>query len=293
MNFWSLFKKKFISKNLILVIPFIIVMVLLVITPAAFILVYALTPVSSSGVAGNYQVIDSFIWQKIAKSLWIAIATVIVAIFIAYPLCYFLALSKNVFFKSTVMLLLTAPMWCSLLVKLLGIKSFFDILNGYSNSTYGDIYTLIGMVYIYVPFMLLPLYSSLTSMPVSLVQASQDLGYNMFRTFFHVVIPYTKLALYAGISLVFLPCFTTVAVPQFLNNSNSGALIGDIIFEIGSSGISNNTALIIISSISLIVILIAFAFLLIIKIIPNLFGLIYSGKLKQTILRLRTKIIKK
>ena len=281
-------KKIFFSKNISLLIPFALVAILFVIVPAALILIFAFTPVNSQSNSGdNFAVIDDFLLEKIFSSLWIACVTVIICILFAYPLCYFLSSSNNLVFRSTVMLLLTAPMWCSVLVKLIGIKSFFDIVNGCINSTYGDIYSIIGLVYIFFPFILVPLYSCLTSMPKSFIQASQDLGYNMFRTFFNVVIPYTKTSLISGMSLVFLPCFTTVAVPQFLNNANNNELIGDIIFQVGSAGITNNAQLVIASALSIIVVFVAFVFWFFIRVIP--FAITFFRQAKWKWLRIVIK----
>jgi spermidine/putrescine transport system permease protein len=126
---------------------------------------------------------------------------------------------------------------------LVGLKTFFDLCAGHDNSTYGHIWTIIGLVYLYLPFMIMPLYSVLNDMPRNLVLASQDLGYSSVNTFFKVVIPYSKTALMSGITLVFLPALTTVAVPQFLNNNNDGSMIGDIITDQGQQGLTSKIAL--------------------------------------------------
>jgi spermidine/putrescine transport system permease protein len=62
-------------------------------------------------------------------------------------------------------------------VKLVGLKTFFDICAGYDNSTYGNLWTILGLIYLYLPFMIMPLYSVLNDMPKNLVFASYDLGY--------------------------------------------------------------------------------------------------------------------
>jgi spermidine/putrescine transport system permease protein len=82
--------------------------------------------------------------------------------------------------------------------------------------------------------MILPLFSVLDDMPKNIVWASLDLGRTQVQTFMRVVLPYTKTALISGITLVFLPSLTTVAVPQFLNNSPDGSMICDIIVQEGS-----------------------------------------------------------
>jgi spermidine/putrescine transport system permease protein len=104
--------------------------------------------------------------------------------------------------------------------------------------------------------MIMPLYSVLNDMPKNLVYASYDLGYGPFKTFFKVTLPYTRGALASGITLVFLPALTTVAVPQFLNNNNDGSMIGDIIVDQGQSGLTSDIALARASTLSLVLSLI-------------------------------------
>jgi spermidine/putrescine transport system permease protein len=100
--------------------------------------------------------------------------------------------------------------------------------------------------------MIMPLYSVLNDMPKNLVNASYDLGYGPIQTFFKVTLPYTKVALASGVTLVFLPALTTVAVPQFLNNNNDGSMIGDIIVDQGQSGLTSDIALARASTLSLV-----------------------------------------
>ncbi|GHU32274.1 hypothetical protein FACS1894166_05260 [Bacilli bacterium] len=117
---------------------------------------------------------------------------------------------------------------------------------------------MIGLIYLYLPFMIMPIYSVLNDMPKNLVYASYDLGYGPFRTFLKVVVPYTKTALISGITLVFLPSLTTVAVPQFLNNNN-GSMIGDLIVDQGQSGLTSDIALARASTLSLVLSLLMLA----------------------------------
>jgi spermidine/putrescine transport system permease protein len=135
---------------------------------------------------------------------------------------------------------------------LVGLKTFFDFAYGYQNSTYGDIWTIIGLVYLYLPFMILPLYSVLSDMPRNFIYASYDLGVKPIGTFFKIVLPYTKAALISGITLVFLPSLTTVAVPQFLNNSPDNSMIGDIIVEEGNLAATSPISLARASTLSLV-----------------------------------------
>ena len=236
---YDFFKNFRMNKKLLLAIPFFILTLLFIVIPLIIIITYAFLPTSAGSIEDNWEILNSSVMMKILRSIYISLASTLICIFIAYPFCYFLSMSKNKIYKSVVMLVVTAPIWSSLLIKLIGLKTLFDTINGAGNSTYGDVFTMIGLVYIYLPFMMMPLYNSLESLPKNLIYASRDLGRNFVTTFFKVILPYTKHALIAGITLVYLPSLTSVAVSAFLNNNNDGTLIGGIIE--GSAGNANNS----------------------------------------------------
>ena len=243
-------------KNFLLILPYILIVLVFIIIPIILIFIKSFTPTNSGNISQNWNFVDAFIWKKILKSFIIAITTTIVAILIAYPFSYFLAFDfKGKIAKTLVVLFITMPTWSSFLVKIIGMKTLFDFINGYQNSTSGDIYTIIGLVYLYIPFMILPIYNVLKDMPKNLIYASKDLGRNEWSTFVNVVVPYTKTALISGITLVFLPCLTIVSVPQFLNSSSSGSLIGDIIMEEGLLAQTSDISLARASTLALIIFL--------------------------------------
>ncbi|MDR3330176.1 MAG: ABC transporter permease [Mycoplasmataceae bacterium] len=240
------------NKASLMLIPFALLSLILVIVPLIMIFIKAFVPTNGATVADNWAVMNGWIWEKILISLVIALSTTVVCVFLAYPFSYFLSNSKSKVFKAVIIFIATAPIWTSFLVKLVGLKTFFDICAGYDNSTYGNIWTILGLIYLYLPFMIMPLYSVLNDMPKNLVNASYDLGYGPIQTFFKVTLPYTKVALASGVTLVFLPALTTVAVPQFLNNNNDGSMIGDIIVDQGQSGLTSDIALARASTLSLV-----------------------------------------
>ena len=263
-------KQKF-SKQILLVLPFIFLSMILVIIPMVMILIKSFMPTESGSSQLNWSYLDGFVWGKILLSIILAIIATFFCVLIAYPFSYFLSFGTSKVFKAIVVIIITAPIWTSFLIKLIGLKTFFDLCAGYSNSTYGHIWTVIGMTYIYLPFMILPIYNTLEDMPKNLIFASKDLGQNGFKTFFKVVLPYTKIALLAGLTLVFLPCVTTVAIPQFLNNAPNGATIGDIIVQEGEQAATSEIALARASTLSLIVSIIMLALYGLISFTPKLF----------------------
>ncbi len=246
--------KKF-SRKFLLTLPYVIITLLFLIVPMLMIVIFSFLPVNGFSIIDNWNYVNTFVWEKIAISFFDAIITTIVVILISYPFAYFLAFNCSMKAKTIVILMITAPIWTSFLVKLIGLKTFFDFLNGYENSTRGQFFTIVGLVYLYTPFMILPLYNTLIELPKSLIFASKDLGRGNFNTFMNVVIPYTKAALFSGITLVFLPSFTTVAVPEFLNANPNGSLISDILMEEGGLALTSKISLARASSLSLILLL--------------------------------------
>lgn len=239
--------KKFTNKfsftnGLLLTLPYFALTILLVIVPLIVIIINAFYP-STGNIEDNFGIMTGTIWNKIGKSIYVSIVSTMFILLISFPFAYLLSLSKNKVWKTLIMLVITAPVWVNMLVKLIGMKTIFDVINGSMNSTYGDIYTILGLTYLYTPFMIIPLYNSLDTIPKNLINASKDLGRNNFQTFIFVIIPWCKNALISGVVLVLLPCFTSVAVPSFLNNNNDGGLIGDVIINQGENGLSSSIAL--------------------------------------------------
>lgn len=252
------FVNKFtMNRKLIFIIPFLILTLLFLVIPIFVIIYYSFTKTSGQ-VQDNWGILTGTIWNKIGTSMYISIATMIICLIIGFPFTYFLVFSKSKIWKILIFSLITTPMWINMLVKLIGLKTIFDIMGGEINSTYGEIFTIIGLVYLYLPFVMIPLYNSLEIMPRNLINASHDLGRGKIYTFFFIIVPWTKTALISSIVLVLLPAFTTVAVPSFLNNKNNAGMIGDIISDIGSDGLSNGIALARTSVLALVVSLIMF-----------------------------------
>ncbi|WP_052663975.1 ABC transporter permease [Mycoplasmoides alvi] len=286
------------NKKIWLLLPFFLFMLLLFVVPLIIVIVAAFRPVLENGISGstldNFSPIDGFVWEKIFKSFWIAFVSTVICTVLAFPFCYFLSNLKNKIYTSSIILFATAPIWSSMLVKLIGLKSLFDLIATSSvgaltiNSTYGDGYTIIGICYVYLPFMILPLYSILSNMPKNYLLASQDLGRNLFSSFFLIVVPYCKSAITSGVLLVFLPAFTTVAIPQFLNNSNNSSMIGDYIYDLGSNTLESKVAIAQASTVSLIIgMIILFVYFLwkwlpkLIKFLQRCITINFGSKIKQ------------
>lgn len=266
--------KGLLNKSLLLS-PYIILTILFVVVPIFFIITKSLSPTKDSvtseilDVSNNWNFIDKTIFEKIGLSFGISIASTIICAIFGYLFAYFLSLSKNKSLKIIAVCLITSPMWISTLIKLVGLKTFFDLMNGSPNSTYGNIYTILALSYINFPIFILTIYTYINSIPKNLLQASKDLGKSSIKTFFYVVVPYTKNAIISGILLVFLPSLTNAGVTQFVNNSNDGSIIGNDLLNQGLESSSSQIALARVSSLSLLICLLILLLWSIFVLIPK------------------------
>lgn len=172
------------------------------------------------------------------RSLVIAIKTTIICILIGYPTAYFISKCSDRV-RNILVLIITLPMWINMLVRTyawIGIlsdggiaQSLLEML-GFGKMTllYTEGAVLLGMVYNFVPFMILQINTSLCKMDKSLLEASADLGANPFLTFWKVVFPLSLPGVISGISLVFLPAVSSFFIPKLLGGGQY-FLIGNVI----------------------------------------------------------------
>lgn len=273
-NYDFVVRNKKIQKKFLFVLPLILLLICFCVIPLFFIFIKPF----QNNLDLTWIVVNKFIWQKILLSLVLSLIATFICVIISYPFCYLLIFNKAKIFKTIAIILITMPIWLSFLIKIIGLKTFFDICIGYSNSTYGHIFTIIGMVYMNLPFMILAIFNVLDGMPKNLILASYDLGQNWFKTFIKVIFPYTKLGFFSGISIVFLSSITTVSIPQFMNNNNDGFMIGTILIAESEMGIINSIAASRISAVSLITTISALFFYFFIFVLPRLIFKVFRQK---------------
>jgi spermidine/putrescine transport system permease protein len=213
----------------------------------------------------EYEAFEGFTFEKIAfflrplylkvilSSFILALSNAILCLFIAYPLAYFLAFTGKRF-KNFLLFLLIVPFWTNFL---LHVYAWFFVLEkeGFLNNLLRSLGVIsepitmlnthfaimIMMVYYYLPFMVMPLYSSLEKMDFRLVEASLDLGASWDQTLRRVILPLTKRGLKAGFFLVYIPSFGEFAIPELMGGDRwmfvgtvvSHYILGD---ETGSLG---------------------------------------------------------
>lgn len=241
----------------ILTLPYLLMSLVLVFVPLIFIFVKAFLPTTDSltkknyGIEQNWNFLQSTVAEKIWLSLWISVVSTLLTIIFGYLFAYFLSLTKNLFWKTLWVTFTTTPIWISLLVKVVGIKTFFDLNAQAPNSTFGHFFTILTFVYLNLPLFIITIYAFIITIPNNLLNASKDLGKNCWQTFWHIIVPLSKKAILNGTSLVFFTIFTSSGVSQFVNNANDNGLIGSSLLEHGLIANANQIALARVSSVTL------------------------------------------
>ncbi len=227
-----------------LVKPYIIWMGLFIVVPMLLIVLYAFTVRGNSIITFRFT-IDNFLRffdpvfiRVLIKSLEVALITTILCIFLGYPIAYIIAQQKESN-QTLLILLITLPMWINMLVRTyawISILSDGGLINSlltYFNLSpikmmYTDFAVMLGMVYNFLPFMILSIYTVLAKLDRALIHASYDLGATPVQTFLKVVFPLSLPGVIAGITLVFLPAVSTFVIPKFLGGGQY-MLIGNLI----------------------------------------------------------------
>ncbi len=204
------------------------------------------------------------------KSLWIALISTAICLILAYPLAYLITRMKHST-QNTVIMLLMIPMWMNFLLRIYAwitllqengpIDMLLSMLGIHANYIGNTGAVVLGMVYEYLPFMVLPIYTVMSKIDSGLIEAAQDLGSNNLAVFRKVIFPLSIPGVISGITMVFVPSASTFLVSQYLGGTDD-IMIGDIIDKIFWT--DQNTG----SAISLILMVFIFVFL----IIMNFFG---------------------
>jgi len=185
---------------------------------------------------------DQLYWKAYVSSLKIALISTVLTLLVGYPIAYGMAQAPDEW-RATLLLLVILPFWTSFLIRVyswMGILSNEGFLNQFLLWT-GIISTplvilntntavYIGIVYTYLPFMILPIYAALEKMDGSLLEAAEDLGCSRSSAFWLVTIPLSKSGIIAGCFLVFIPALGEFVIPSLLGGSDT-LMIGKILWE--------------------------------------------------------------
>lgn len=211
-----------------LCIPYAAFLILFVIVPLLVIIYYAFTNGQGQFTFDNLVAFFSSTNTigTLIYSFALAITTTLVCLIIAYPTAYILARS-NFKKKHVLLLLFITPMWINFTLRITALKEILTAIEG-NISAFPFLNSVIGMTYDFLPFMILPLYTSLLKLDKSLLEAAQDLGANKIRVFLRVTLPLSIPGIISGITMVLLPSMTNYVVLDMLYNSTyiMGSLIG-------------------------------------------------------------------
>ena len=189
---------------------------------------------------GLNEIFEPIYLQILFRSLVFAAITVILTLILCYPVAFWVSrLSER--WRLVFMFLITLPFFCSLIVRLYawllilkptGLLNTILLWTGLIGEPLEILYTptavVLGMVYVMIPFMFLPLYASVDNLDRAQIEASQDLGANRVQTFFKVVLPQTMPGIMGGAVIVFIPSVGNFVVPDVLGGAK-GLMIGNLV----------------------------------------------------------------
>lgn len=211
-----------------LMIPYGIFLVLFVLFPLLVVIFYGFT--DESGHLTFTYFFDFFTNTKtvgtLLYSFFIALVTTLICLFIAYPTAYILAKSK-IKSSSALLMLFVLPMWINFTLRITALKEILSLFEG-NLAFHPFLNTILGMVYDFLPFMILPLYNAIAKLDDSYMEAARDLGASNAKVLFKVILPLTKPGIVSGITMVFLPSMTNYVVLDMVYNKTyiMGSLIG-------------------------------------------------------------------
>lgn len=225
-TFWATFCAPFLWIMAFFVIP------LSVIWAYSFGRTLGLTDIAITGTLDNYARVAEPVYLMIfVKSLWFAAATTAICLFIGFP--YALAMTfASARGKIWLLLGIMLPFWTNLLVRTYALMAVMrnegyinDVLEaigvGRVEMLHTNFAVIVGLVYVHLPFIVLPLYSALDRMDRSLIEASLDLGAGHISTIFRIIIPIAKPGIYSAILLGFIPALGSYLTPDLLGGPDS------------------------------------------------------------------------
>ncbi|AHL77443.1 spermidine/putrescine ABC transporter permease [Stutzerimonas stutzeri] len=193
---------------------------------------------------GNYIFLseDDLYWAAYAGSLRIAFFSTLICLAVGYPMAYAIARARKDL-QTVLLLLIMMPTWTAILIRVyawMGILSSNGILNGLLMGMglideplrilNTDLAVYIGVVYSYLPFMILPLYANLVKHDTSLLEAASDLGASNLRAFWKITVPLSKNGIVAGCMLVFIPVVGEFVIPELLGGPET-LMIGKVLWQ--------------------------------------------------------------
>ena len=237
------------NKLPLLSIPYVVWMALFVVAPIIMVVIYAFSSAAGGFTLANFARMGTYA-VVFTRSFKLALIATIICLAIGYPVSYMMS-KEGPRFQRIAMVLIMLPMWMNFLLRTYSWMSILEN-NGLLNqlfqkigliSLYNSIFgtdlqffrmintqgaVVLGMVYNYLPFMILPIYSVIVKLDNSLIEAARDLGANSFNVFRRVILPLSLPGVLSGITMVFVPSVSTFAISKMLGGGTE-MLLGDLI----------------------------------------------------------------
>ena len=230
-------------------VPYVVWMAIFVVSPIVIMVFYAFASSTGGFTLSNFAKLGDYT-EVFLRSFELALIATVICLLIGYPVSYFMS-REGASFRRTAMVLIMLPMWMNFLLRTyswitildnngllnqlfqkIGLISLYNSVTG-SELTYIPMMNtqgavVLGMVYNYLPFMILPIYSVIVKLDHSLLEAARDLGANTATVFRKVILPLSLPGVLSGITMVFVPSVSTFAISQMLGGGTE-LLLGDLI----------------------------------------------------------------
>ena len=230
---------KNVKKNALFASPYIIWIAAFIIIPLLFIVYYGFTDRAGNFTLENIKAIARpEYYEALVLSLILAVVSTLICLLLAYPLALILR-NMNMSKQGFIVFIFILPMWMNSLLRTYAWQAILDIngvldtfLAKFGITGFNIINTpaaiVLGMVYDYLPFMVLPIYNVLVKIDDNVINAARDLGANFWQTLFKIIIPLSKAGIASGIIMVFVPSLTTFVISDILGGGKL-LLIGNIV----------------------------------------------------------------
>lgn len=233
------------NKAKLLAYPYIVWMAIFIVIPLVLVLYYSFTtgdihdPSSLEFTTENYgKFFDSLYLNVIIKSFWLALVSTALCLILGYPVAYIIANAK-IKHRQMLLMFFLVPIWMNFLLRTYAWMAILSP-NGFLNKLLeaiglkplsimpGQTAVILGMVYNFLPFMVLPIYTVLSKIDKNVLEAANDLGANNLITFVKVILPLTVPGIVSGITMVFMPAVSTFVISKLLGGGKE-LLIGNLI----------------------------------------------------------------
>ena len=230
------------KKKSFLAYPYVVWSAIFIVIPLILVVLFSFTQEINGkqvfSIANYRDLMDPIYFKVFLRSIILAGGSTLICLIVGYPVAYLVS-KVNVSKRGTLILLFILPMWMNFLLRtyawvaILGKNGLLNTFLGWfgiphTSILYTNAAILLGMVYNFLPFMVLPIFNSLSKMDNDLINAARDLGANSFQVFTKVIFPLSLPGVVSGITMVFMPAVTTFAISRLLGGGKF-MLIGDLI----------------------------------------------------------------